>query len=259
MPAAPARTSTDPERWLAAAERGDADVAVLAEAAARCRACPLWRRGTQTVFGRGVPRASVVLVGEQPGDQEDRDGLPFVGPAGRLLREALAEAGIAPEQLYLTNAVKHFKWTPRGKRRIHERPNANEVRACRPWLLAEIAALRPRAIVCLGATATQALLGSSVRVLRDRGRWLPSPLAPAVMATVHPSSLLRAPTPEARAEARALFAADLRVLAARLREPSASSEPSAAVVTEREPARERPRPARRAASRRRSARARATR
>lgn len=157
-----------------------------------------------------------MLVGEQPGDREDREGHPFVGPAGRLLSEVLTEAGLADARIYTTNAVKHFKWTARGKRRIHERPNANEVRACRPWLLAEIAAVRPDALLCLGATAAQSVLGSGVRVTRDRGRFLPSPLAPAVMATAHPASLLRAPTPSARAEARARFVRDLRSVARRL-------------------------------------------
>jgi DNA polymerase len=217
----PASLPADPERWRHAAERGAARVPALRAAAATCRACPLWERGTQTVFGAGAEGADAVLVGEQPGDQEDRAGEPFVGPAGRLLRSLLAEAGVALDRLYLTNAVKHFKWKPRGKRRIHERPSPNEVRACQPWLFAELAALRPRAVVALGATAAQALLGARVRVLRDRGRWLPAadaPLAPPVLVTVHPSSLLRAPTPEARAEARALFAQDLRVLAQRLNE-----------------------------------------
>jgi DNA polymerase len=214
-----ARSETLPEKWLAAAESG-AGIAELRVAAAGCRACPLWKGATQTVFGEGAEQARLMLVGEQPGDREDREGHPFVGPAGRLLVGALEEAGLTRARIYTTNAVKHFKWTARGKRRIHERPNANEVRACRPWLLAEIAAIRPTVVLCLGATAAQSMLGSGVRVMRDRGRWLPSPLAPAVMATVHPSSLLRAPTPAARAEARERFVRDLRSVAKRLAAPA---------------------------------------
>jgi uracil-DNA glycosylase family protein len=209
--------SPDPAAWLAAAERGDADVAKLRRAAAGCRACPLWQRATQTVFGAGGPRASIVLVGEQPGDHEDLQGEPFVGPAGRLLAEALEGAGLPRERIYTTNAVKHFKWQPRGKWRIHLKPSPNEVRACKPWLLAELASIRPRAVVCLGSTAAQSLLGPKVRVTRDRGRPLESALAPLVFATVHPSSILRAPSSEARAESRKQFEADLRAVARRLR------------------------------------------
>jgi DNA polymerase len=158
-----------------------------------------------------------MLVGEQPGDEEDRAGLPFVGPAGRLLRRALEEAGLNVARVYLTNAVKHFKWTARGKRRIHERPNREEVLACRMWLEGEIAAVRPRAIVALGATAANALAGPAVRVTRDRGRLIESPLAPMLSVTVHPSSILRAPDADARAAAMAQFVADLRFVAAELR------------------------------------------
>jgi uracil-DNA glycosylase family protein len=188
----------------------------LREAARGCTACPLWRTGTQTVFGEGLKRARLLLVGEQPGDREDLAGRPFVGPAGRLLDEALVEAGIDRADAYVTNAVKHFKWTPKGKRRIHQKPSWNEIAACRPWLEAELAVVQPDVLVCLGATAAQALLGRAVRVTRDRGRPLESPLAPVALATVHPSSILRAPD-ESRQRERALFVDDLRVAAAALR------------------------------------------
>ena len=185
----------------------------LREAAGGCTACPLWRTGTQTVFGEGAARARLMLVGEQPGDKEDLAGEPFVGPAGRLLDEALAEAGIDRRDAYLTNVVKHFKWQPRGKRRIHQKPSWGEVAACRPWLEAELAVVKPHALVCLGATAAQALLGRQVRVTRDRGKPLESPLAPVALATVHPSSILRAPDPETRRREYASFVEDLRVAA----------------------------------------------
>lgn len=217
MKRAGARAPVDPSAWLDAAASGETDLDGLREAAAGCRACPLWRRATQTVFGEGPARASVVLVGEQPGDREDLEGRPFVGPAGRLLERALEESGLAAEPLYVTNAVKHFKWQERGKRRIHAKPTPNEVRACRPWLQAELAALEPRAIVCLGATAAQSLLGRDVRVTRDRGRFLPSPLAPLVTATVHPSSILRARGDAERADQRERFVEDLRRVARRMR------------------------------------------
>ena len=191
-------------------------LAALREAAGACRACPLWRTGTQTVFGEGGKHARLMLVGEQPGDREDESGRPFVGPAGRLLDEALAEAGIDRADAYLTNAVKHFKWEPRGKRRIHQKPNASELAACRPWLEAELAVVRPQVLVCLGATAAQALLGRGVRVTRDRGRPLESSLAELALATVHPSSILRAPDAAARRRERSLFVDDLRVAAAAL-------------------------------------------
>ena len=190
----------------------------LREAARGCRACPLWQHATQTVFGEGAPHARVVLVGEQPGDAEDRKGQPFVGPAGRVLDEALARAGIDRRLAYVTNVVKHFKWEPRGKRRIHSKPNVSEIRACIPWLQAELALLQPRALVCLGATAAQALLGKDFRVTTHRGQLLPSELAPAVMATVHPSSLLRAPDPESRRAETERFVADLSVIGHLLRE-----------------------------------------
>jgi uracil-DNA glycosylase family protein len=189
---------------------------VLRKAAAGCRRCDLWKRGTQTVFGEGPSDARLMLVGEQPGDQEDLAGEPFVGPAGQLLRDALSEAGLNPAEVYLTNAVKHFKWEPRGKRRIHERPNREEVLACRMWLDEEIAALKPAIIVALGATAAGALLGSAARVTRDRGKFFPSTLAPLVTLTVHPSSILRAPDSAKRKEARQQFVNDLKTIARKL-------------------------------------------
>jgi len=191
----------------------------LRAASAGCRACPLWERGTQTVFGEGPQLAEVMLVGEQPGSEEDLSGRPFVGPAGRLLDRALEAAGIDRRGVYVTNAVKHFKWEPRGKRRIHQKPSAGEVRACRPWLEAEIAVVRPRALVCLGATAAQALLGRTFRVTEHRGELVASPLAPLVMATVHPSSILRAPDDAARRTELARLVDDLAVLAEALRAP----------------------------------------
>jgi uracil-DNA glycosylase len=163
----------------------------LREAAAGCKACPLWQTGTQTVFGEGGAHADVVFVGEQPGDREDLEGRPFVGPAGQLLDRALDEAGIDRSQVYVTNVVKHFKWKPQGKRRIHQKPNWREIAACRPWLDAEVAVLKPRVLVCLGATAAQALLGRDFRVSRQRGEVVESPLAEKTVATVHPSSILR--------------------------------------------------------------------
>jgi uracil-DNA glycosylase len=186
----------------------------LEEAAAGCRACHLWELGTQTVFGEGLKRAELVLVGEQPGDQEDLVGKPFVGPAGRLLDNALEQAGIDRKATYVTNVVKHFKWQPRGKRRIHQKPNAAEIAACRPWLDAELSVLKPKALVCLGATAAQALLGRQFRVSKDRGVPVDSGLAPVVMATVHPSSILRS---ENREEELELFVEDLRRVAEALR------------------------------------------
>jgi len=186
----------------------------LREVAAGCQACDLWKTGTQTVFGEGSSKAEVVLVGEQPGDQEDLAGRPFVGPAGRLLDNALEEAGIERRLAYVTNVVKHFKWQPRGKRRIHQKPNAAEIAACRPWLEAELSLLKPKVLVCLGATAAQALLGRQFRVSKDRGVPVESELAPLVMATVHPSSILRSDDREAE---MALFVEDLRGVAEALR------------------------------------------
>lgn len=191
----------------------------LRDASAGCHACPLWERGTQTVFGEGPPLAEVMLVGEQPGNEEDLSGRPFVGPAGRLLDRALEAAGIDRRIVYVTNAVKHFKWEPRGKRRIHQKPSAREVRACRPWLEAELEVVRPRALVCLGSTAAQALLGRTFRVTEHRGELVASPLAPLVMATVHPSSILRAPDDAARRTEMARLVDDLAMLANALRAP----------------------------------------
>jgi uracil-DNA glycosylase len=191
----------------------------LREAAAGCRACDLWRRGTQTVFGEGARGADVMFVGEQPGNDEDLAGRPFVGPAGKLFDRALAEAGLDRGRAYVTNVVKHFKWEPRGKRRIHAKPNALEITACRPWLEAELAVVKPRLLVCLGATAAQALLGRTFRVSKQRGEFISSPLAPRVTATVHPSSILRAPDDETRRTEMERFVEDLRRVAEALARP----------------------------------------
>ena len=188
-------------------------VTKLREAAAGCRACPLWKDATQTVFGEGPAKAAVVLVGEQPGDREDLEGRPFVGPAGRVLDDALADAAIDRKQVYLTNVVKHFKWKARGKRRIHQKPNAEEIAACRPWLEAELAVVKPDVLVALGATAAQALLGRGFRVTRERGVPVDSDLAPNELATVHPSSILRARDEAERRQAYEAFVADLRAVA----------------------------------------------
>jgi uracil-DNA glycosylase len=185
----------------------------LRESARHCRACPLWERGTQTVFGEGRRDAAILLVGEQPGDAEDIAGRPFVGPAGRLLDEALVAAGIDRERVYVTNAVKHFKWEPRGKRRIHAKPNAREVAACSAWLAAELAVIRPAVVVAHGATAAQALLGKGFRVTRQRGVPLRSELGDCVVATIHPSAVLRAPDEAARRRETRSMIADLRVAA----------------------------------------------
>jgi uracil-DNA glycosylase len=182
-------------------------------AAAGCKACKLWTLGTQTVFGEGTSRAELMMVGEQPGDQEDLAGKPFVGPAGGILDKALEEVGLDRRKVYVTNVVKHFKWQPRGKRRIHQKPNWSEIAACRPWLDAELALVRPRVLVCLGSTAAQALLGRDFRVTRQRGEAVESELAPVVLATVHPSSILRAPDETARQQAMRDFVDDLRRVA----------------------------------------------
>jgi uracil-DNA glycosylase family protein len=183
------------------------------DASKDCQACDLWKRGTQTVFGEGVPKAQLMFVGEQPGNEEDLSGHPFVGPAGKLLDRALADAGIDRTAVYVTNVVKHFKWEPRGKRRIHKKPSAGEIAACRPWLDTEIALVKPKAIVCLGATAAQALLGRQFKVTAHRGEFVPSTLAPIVLATVHPSSILRAPDDETRHLEMKRFTDDLRAVA----------------------------------------------
>jgi DNA polymerase len=182
---------------------------ILRDASKKCKGCDLWTKGTQTVFGEGASHAKVLFVGEQPGDKEDLSGKPFVGPAGALLDKALVEAGIDRREVYVTNAVKHFNWEPRGKRRIHKKPSAMHIAACRPWLDAEIAAVKPRVIVCLGATAAQALLGKTFKVTQRRGEPIPSDLAPYILATVHPSSILRAPDEESRHEELAKFIQDL--------------------------------------------------
>jgi uracil-DNA glycosylase family protein len=185
--------------------------------AADCKACDLWKSGTQTVFGEGTAKAEIVFVGEQPGDKEDLAGRPFVGPAGRVLDEGLEAAGIDRSLAYVTNAVKHFKWVARGKRRIHQKPNAAEMAACRPWLESELAVVRPKVLVALGATAAQSLLGRQFRVTKQRGTPVESDLAPHVVATVHPSSILRQETDEDRAAAMKDFVADLKVVAKLLR------------------------------------------
>jgi DNA polymerase len=185
----------------------------LRKEALGCRACPLWQTGTQTVFGEGSARAKVVFVGEQPGDQEDRQGRPFVGPAGRVLDEGLELAGIDRSATYVTNAVKHFKWTARGKRRIHAKPSWSEIAACHPWLEAELEVIRPEVLVCLGATAAQALLGRQFRVTKERGAWVESELAKHVTATIHPSSILRQRTDEDRHREMDSFVNDLKLVA----------------------------------------------
>ncbi len=197
------------------------DWRILREAAASCRACDLWKKGTQTVFGEGAARGQLMLVGEQPGNEEDLTGHPFVGPAGRLLDRALEHAGIDGGLTYVTNVVKHFKWEPRGKRRIHVKPGAVEIAACVPWLEAELELVQPRALVLLGATAAQALLGRAFRVSRQRGQWVESPLAPYVMATLHPSAILRARDGEQREMETRRLVDDLRLAASVL--PAARS------------------------------------
>ena len=190
-------------------------LADLRSAAAECKACDLWKTGTQTVFGEGASKARIMFVGEQPGDHEDRAGHPFVGPAGKILHKAMAEAGIDDTEVYLTNVVKHFKWSPadRGKRRIHKKPRYSEIHACRPWLDAELRVVRPQVLVCLGATAAQSLLGSDFSVSRQRGQLIESSLAPLVTATLHPSSILRAPDDESRHLQIRAFVDDLKKVA----------------------------------------------
>jgi uracil-DNA glycosylase family protein len=188
----------------------------LRERVQGCRACELYKGTTQAVFGEGLVRSQVMFVGEQPGDREDREGHPFVGPAGRMLDKALEEAGIDRKLAYVTNAVKHFRYEERGKRRIHQRPSAEHIRACRPWLDAELALVQPRVLVCLGAVAAQALLGSKIRVTKDRGKPLESELAPVVLVTIHPSAILRERDEPARDQAFRAFVADLELVAAEL-------------------------------------------
>lgn len=190
----------------------DAALEELRKIAAGCRACPLWKNATQTVFGAGPDNATTIFVGEQPGDQEDRAGRPFVGPAGRILDDALQELGIDRSKVYVTNTVKHFKWVPAttGKRRIHDKPNAREIAACRPWLDAEIERIKPKLIVCLGATAAQTLLGKTFKVTEQRGKAIKSALAPNIVATVHPSSLYKIPDPDERHKAIRQFVSDIK-------------------------------------------------
>src|ERR671912_1354891 len=206
----PRAKSSDSKAWDLIPPRPT--LPALKNAAADCRACDLWEKGTQTVFGEGSRRVNVMFVGEQPGNEEDLSGKPFVGPAGRLFDNALEAAGIDRKQTYVTNVVKHFKWEPRGKRRIHKKPNSLEIASCRPWLEAEIAVIKPDVIVALGATAAQSLIGPQFRVTKQRGEFIPSTLAPYVMATVHPSSILRAPDDETRHLELRLFIDDLKKL-----------------------------------------------
>jgi uracil-DNA glycosylase len=194
------------------------DLKSLREAASHCEGCPLFANATQTVFGAGPARAEVVMVGEQPGDVEDRQGKPFVGPAGRLLDQLLEEAGIPRQRVYVTNAVKHFKWTPRGKRRLHGKPNSREIFACRPWLEAELEAIKPELLVLLGATAAQSLLGSQCRITKHRGQPMQTDWAPWTMATYHPSALLRSKDLPGGDELRENFLADLQLVARKLAE-----------------------------------------
>jgi uracil-DNA glycosylase family protein len=201
---------------VSAATTASAKLEAVREEAAGCRRCDLWQTGTQTVFGEGDVPADVMFVGEQPGDREDIEGKPFVGPAGRLLDQALEAAGIDRKRVYITNTVKHFKWVAKGKRRIHQKPNAAEITACRPWLEAEIDLIRPRLVVALGATAAQALLGRQFRVSQQRGQIVESPGRPPITATVHPSSILRAPDDETRDVEMNAFIRDLQAVARRL-------------------------------------------
>jgi uracil-DNA glycosylase family protein len=212
-PRGPGKRSTTAQETAAPLIPPRPTITKLQQAARGCQACPLWKTGTQTVFGEGSRHARVVFVGEQPGNDEDVAGKPFIGPAGKLLDKALVEAGINRDEVYVTNAVKHFKWEPKGKRRIHKKPNAREITACRPWLEAELEALKPSVVVCLGATAAQTILGRNFRVTQRRGEVIPSSLAERVVATVHPSSILRAPDPETRHAEYARFVADLKGVA----------------------------------------------
>ena len=209
--AAKRAAASDDLEWRPAPVPQTTSLSEVASAARGCTACHLYKRGTQTVFGEGPKRATLMLLGEQPADQEDLAGKPFVGPAGKLLSRALEEAGIDRDQVYVTNTVKHFKWEPRGKRRIHQKPNSREIAACRPWLEAELRLVKPKLLVCLGSTAAQAIFGSAFRVTKQRGIVLESEFAPKVVATVHPSSLLRQPDEESRAREYALFVDDLRI------------------------------------------------
>jgi DNA polymerase len=192
----------------------------LSAAAHECRGCDLYKTATQVVFGEGPKAARVMFVGEQPGDQEDRQGEPFVGPAGALLDKALDDAGIPRNQVYVTNAVKHFKWEPRGKRRIHKKPRLSEIKACRPWLEAELRAVKPAVVVCLGATAAQSVMGPQFKLMANRGQVFPSDIAGHVVATIHPSAVLRAPDSEGRREAYEMLVSDLKVVAKAMKKAS---------------------------------------
>ena len=207
------RRARKPEFSTASLVPPGASLAELAAIAKHCQACPLWKRATQTVFGEGARHAKVVFVGEQPGFAEDIEGKPFVGPAGKTLDKGLSAAGIDRSEVYVTNMVKHFKWEPKGNQHIHKKPNASEVAACRPWLDAELEVLKPTVLVCLGATAAQGLLGREFRVSQQRGQLVPSQLAPYVTATVHPSSILRAPDDETRHREMKRFIGDLKKVA----------------------------------------------
>ena len=207
----------DDERTAAPFVPKTTSLKVLSAASHECRGCDLYKSATQVVFGEGPTNARVMFVGEQPGDQEDRQGEPFVGPAGALLDKALADAGLRRDQVYVTNAVKHFKWEPRGKRRIHKKPRASEVKACRPWLEAELRAVKPAVVVCLGATAAQSMLGASFRLMQQHGQVISSPAAGRILATIHPSAVLRAPDSEGRKAAYDMLVADLKVVAKTLR------------------------------------------
>jgi DNA polymerase len=207
------RRAAEPARSAADFLPAERTLPAMAEAAQGCRGCDLYANATQAVFGQGRPGADVMLIGEQPGDREDREGAPFVGPAGKLLDTALERAGIDRDEVYVTNAVKHFKWEPRGKRRIHKKPNTEEIRACNPWLQAELSVVKPKVIVCLGATAAQAVIGRGFRVTQHRGEFVDTPLEPLVTATVHPSSILRAQDDGTRRSEMEAFVRDLRTVA----------------------------------------------
>ncbi len=208
--------TVEPRRSAAEFLPAKRTLSALVEASKDCRGCDLYARATQTVFGEGPTRADIMLIGEQPGDREDREGHPFVGPAGTLLDRALEAAGIDRTKVYVTNAVKHFKFEPRGKRRIHKKPNVEEIRACSPWLGAELDAVKPRVVVCLGATAAQAVIGRTFKVTQHRGEFVETPLEALVTATVHPSSILRSPDDTTRAAEMDAFVRDLRAVAAAL-------------------------------------------
>ncbi|HSL16037.1 MAG TPA: UdgX family uracil-DNA binding protein [Actinomycetota bacterium] len=207
------RRAAEPARSAADFLPAERTLPAMAEAAQGCRGCDLYANATQVVFGEGRPGADVMLIGEQPGDREDREGAPFVGPAGKLLDTALEQAGIDRDEVYVTNAVKHFKWEPRGKRRIHKKPNTEEIRACNPWLQAELSVVKPKVIVCLGATAAQAVIGRGFKVTQHRGEFVDTPLEPLVTATVHPSSILRAQDDGTRHSEMEAFVRDLRTVA----------------------------------------------